>query len=51
LQDQRLQGGLVHMVEHPDDDLARALDHAEDRRLLGGPRAASRLPWAREAWP
>lgn len=24
----------MHVVEHPDDDLARALDHAEDGRLF-----------------
>src|SRR5262245_17399808 len=45
--DQRADGHLLHVGQHPDHDLAAPLDHAEDRRLLlrqcpptGGPLQA-----------
>ena len=49
--DQRADGDLLHVGQHPDDDLAAPLDHAEDRRLLllqrppaGSPLQASAAP-------
>ena len=34
LLDERMEGRLLDIGQHPDHDLAAALDHAEDRRLL-----------------
>src|SRR5674476_411771 len=42
--DQGCDRHLFHILQHPDHDLARALDHAEDRRLFLGQRAATALP-------
>src|ERR687889_2476048 len=34
LLDDRMEGRLLDIGQHPDHDLAAALDHAEDRRLF-----------------
>src|SRR3954465_11555054 len=44
LLDDRVDGRLLDIGQHPDHDLAAALDHAEDRRLLllqGAPTPAA----------
>src|SRR5512135_3896858 len=54
---------LSDILQHPDDDLAGALEHAEDRRLLLRQRPPSRRPlqptasgrtaffWTASGWP
>src|SRR4051812_37625225 len=47
LLDDRMDGRLLDIGQHPDDDLAAALDHAEDRRLflLQGAATTAALQW------
>ena len=42
--DQRLDGPLLHVVQHVNDYVTTALDHAENRGLLRGEGAASAFP-------
>src|SRR3954453_18630377 len=42
--DQGADRHLLDVLQHPDHDLAAALQHAEDRRLLLGQRAPATLP-------
>jgi hypothetical protein len=44
LLDERMDGRLLDIGQHPDDDLAAALDHAEDRRLFFLQGAATAAP-------
>src|SRR5687768_7203320 len=44
LLDDRVDGRLLDIGKHPDYDLAAALDHAEDRRLLLLQGAATTVP-------
>src|SRR5215510_2398353 len=41
---QGLDRRLLDILQHPDDDFARALEHAQDRWLFLLPRAPSPLP-------
>ena len=42
--DQRADRRLLDVLQHPDHDLAAALEHPEDRRLLLGQRPPARRP-------
>src|SRR6266576_6192457 len=42
--DQRADRRLLDILQHSDNNLTGALDHAEDRRLLLGQRPAAPLP-------